>query len=287
MTHPSTHRILVTGAAGTIGSALRAVWPRGGESVTFTDIRPADSLRDGERFVVADLADRGQMDALLAGIDAVVHLGGVSKERGWDELQHANIEGTYTLYEAARRAGVRRIVFASSLHVTGFHDVHTTLTPDTPPRPSTLYGVSKAFGEALARLYWDKFGIEGLVIRIGSFGRRPTSVRALRTWFSVGDFTSLVERALQVKTLGFQQVYGVSANSLSWWRNPDVILDGWVPSDSADKYFAEFGDTALDPATPEGRYQGAGFATVGHFDDGSPDDPRLAPIFGLPEPHDP
>jgi uronate dehydrogenase len=274
-------RVLVTGAAGNVGSALRAVWPRGLESVTFTDIRPAPPVRSGERFVVADLADRAAVDGLVAGMDAIVHMGGISKERGWDEIRSGNIEGTYNLYEAARKAGVRRVVYASSLHVTGFHGVDEVLTPDTAPRPSTLYGVSKAFGEALARLYWDKFGIEGLVIRIGTFAPKPNSARALRTWMSPRDLISLVERALSIEHLGFEQVYGVSANSRSWWRNPDSILGGWQPQDSADDYQDEIGDDRLDPALPEGRYQGAGFAAIGHFDDGPPADARLAPVFGL------
>lgn len=277
-------RVLVTGAAGNVGSALRAVWPRGEGRVTFTDIRPASPVREGEEFIVADLADRAAVDRLVQGMDAIVHMGGISKERGWDEIRSGNIEGTYNLYEAARKAGVRRIVYASSLHVTGFHGVDEVLTPDTAPRPSTLYGVSKAFGEALARLYWDKFGIEGLVIRIGTFAPKPNSARALRTWMSPGDLISLIERALSIEHLGFEQVYGVSANSRSWWRNPDNLLGGWRPQDSADNYEGEIGDPELDPASPEGRYQGAGFATIGHFDDGPPTDARLAPIFGLSAP---
>ncbi len=274
-------RVLVTGAAGNVGSALRAVWPRGGESVTFTDIRPAAPVRPDERFVVADLADRAAVDRLVAGMDAIVHMGGISKERGWDEIRSGNIEGTYNLYEAARKAGVRRLIYASSLHVTGFHGVDEVLTPDTAPRPSSLYGVSKAFGEALARLYWDKFGIEGLVIRIGTFAPKPNSARALRTWLSPRDLISLIERALSVEHLGFEQIYGVSDNSRSWWWNPDNVLGGWRPQDSADAYEGEIGDATLDPALPEGRYQGAGFAAIGHFDDGPPSDSRLAPVFGL------
>ncbi len=284
-----TSRVLVTGAAGNVGSALRAVWPRGEESVTFTDIRAAVPVRPGERFVVADLADRAAVDRLVAGVDAIVHMGGISKERGWDEISSGNIEGTYNLYEAARKAGVRRVIYASSLHVTGFHGVDEVLTPDTAPRPSTLYGVSKAFGEALARLYWDKFGIEGLVVRLGTFAPKPNSARALRTWMSPRDLISLIERALSIEHLGFERVYGVSANSLSWWRNPETILGGWQPQDSADAYADEIGDARLDPALPEGRYQGAGFATIGHFDDGPPTDASLAPIFGIsaPSPDDP
>jgi uronate dehydrogenase len=279
-TFPS--RVLVTGGAGNVGSALRAVWPRGGESVVFTDIRPVPPIRPGENFVAADLSDRAAVDRLVEGVDAIVHMGGISKERGWDEIRSGNIEGTYNLYEAARKAGVRRVIAASSLHVTGSHGVDEILTPDTAPRPSTLYGVSKAFGEALARLYWDKFGIEGLVIRIGTFAPKPNSARALRTWLSPRDLISMLELALSIEHLGFEQIYGVSANSLSWWRNPDTILGGWQPQDSADAYAAEIGDATLDPAKPEGRYQGAGFASVGHFDDGPPADPRLAPVFGLP-----
>lgn len=276
--------ILVTGAAGMVGTALRHAWPKEGERVVFTDIRPAPPVRPDERLLVGDLADRAFMDRLVEGVDAVVHLGGISKERGWAELSHGNIEGTYTLYEAARKAGVRRIVYASSLHVTGYYGVDETLEPDASPRPSTLYGVTKAFGEALARLYWDKFGIGGLVIRLGTFARRPDSARALRTWMSESDLIDLIETALAVERLGFQQVYGVSANSLSWWKNLAPILDGWQPKDSADAYIEAVGGVALDPSRPEGRFQGAAFTAVGHFDDGAPTDPALAPVFGLPLP---
>lgn len=273
-------RVLVTGAAGMVGTALRKAWPRSAEHITFTDIRAAAPVRPNEDFVIADLADPSAVARLVEGIDAIVHMGGISKERSWDELRSANIEGTYLLYEAARKAGVKRIITASSLHATGYYGVDEVLTPDTAPRPSTLYGVTKAFTEALARLYWDKFGIEGLVIRLGTFAPRPNGARALRTWMSERDLISLLEQALTVDQLGFQQVYGVSANSRSWWKNPDDVAGGWHPADSADAYADEI-DPFLDPTRPEGRYQGGGFVAVGHFDDGPPDDPALAPVFGL------
>lgn len=263
------NKILVTGAMGLVGRNLRSAWAAKGDAVTWSDLLP-DGGGAG-RYVQADLADRAAVDALVQGIDVIVHLGGISREGSWPDLLASNIEGTYNLYDAARLAGVKRVIFASSLHVTGFYGVDDVLDPLAPPRPSNLYGVTKSFGEALARYYFDKFGIEGLVVRLGTFGTEPNSERMLHTWISDADFAAMLEQAIAMDRLGFQQLYGVSDNDGRWWQNPADSLGGWRPKDNSAAWREALAPTALDRARPEGRFQGGIFTSDPHFDDEAKD----------------
>ncbi len=235
--------MLITGAAGAIGSCLRhGLRPVVGELV-LTDVRPLEPV-GGERFVQADLTDRDALARAAEGADAVIHLGAVPSEASFDELLGPNLVGTFNVFEAARRAGVPRVVFASSNHATGFYPVEQMLSGREPPRPDTLYGVTKAYGEALGHLYADKFGLDVVCIRIGGFLDRPRQVRDLSTWLSPPDAVRLFAACLSAPAIGFRVVYGASANArLRWDLSPAREL-GYEPQDDAERFACEVGGEA-------------------------------------------
>ncbi len=188
------------GAAGGVGQALRPLLSQIAEAVVLSDITSINDLRPNERFVACDLADRGGVEALVTGVDGIIHLGGISLEKPFDLILQGNIVGLYNLYEAARAAGKPRIVFASSNHTIGYYRRDERIDSAVPTRPDPLYGVSKVYGEALASLYFDKFGQETLSVRIGSCFPEPRNPRMLATWFSARDLMTLCSRAFE--TLG-------------------------------------------------------------------------------------
>jgi uronate dehydrogenase len=258
-------RLLITGAAGEIGTAMRPLLAHLAEVRRLTDISPIPDPAPGEETITCDLADAAGMAAVVEDCDAIVHIGGCRTEASWGEISASNIGGTFNLYEAARKARVRRIVYASSNHVMGFYAPGERLDVASPPRPDSLYGLSKAFGEDLARLYWDKFGIETVCIRIGSCFPRPRSRRMLATWMSRADLARLIECSFSAPHVGWTVVYGVSANQRSWWDNAGAAHLGWVPRDSADAFRAEVEAAYPEPDDddPERRWQGAAFAGMG------------------------
>lgn len=264
-------RLLITGAAGNIGRVARARLGHLAESLRLSDVVAMAAPGAGEETVVCDLRDLAAVSRLVEGCDGIVHLGGQSGERGFDDILQANIVGTYNLYEAVRRSGGRpRILFASSNHVIGFHPREARLDADSPPRPDGLYGVSKSYGESLARLYWEKFGIESAIVRIGSCFPEPRDLRQLATWLSFDDFISLVECVFRVQRLGCPIIYGASANDESWWDNSKVAWLGWRPKDNAERYRAALTASAppQDPDSIAVRFQGGSFAAMGHYEDG-------------------
>src|SRR3954470_4925010 len=212
--------VLVTGAAGRIGTVLRGGLPERGWAVRCLDVVPIVETRPGEEHVVADVADLVAMVDATEGAAAVVHLAGVVGESTWPAISRVNIEGTYCALEAARRAGVRRVVLASSNHATGYtpRPAEGLLTEaDAPPRPDTYYGVAKATMEALGSLYVDRYGMDVVCLRIGSAFEEPTTTRQLSTWLSPADTVSLVDAALKAPSPGFAVVWGISANTRRWW----------------------------------------------------------------------
>jgi len=260
------NRILLTGAAGYLGRTLR---PRLGELAAtrrLSDIAEMGKATTGEEIVQCDLADLSAVQALVSGCDGIIHLGGISIEDSFSNILDSNITGCYNLYEAARKAGVQRIVFASSNHAIGFHKRTTTLDSDSVIRPDSLYGVSKVYGEALAHLYYDKFGIETAIVRIGSCLPKPLDRRMLSTWLSPDDFFRLIERAFVARHLGCPVIYGASDNKDSWWDNKKIAYLGWEPQDSSERFRSEFPepDKVSEVAA---RYQGGVFAAAGHFED--------------------
>lgn len=230
-------RLLLTGAAGGIATAVRPVLRELAEEVVLTDrVEPA-GLEPGERFEPADLADPAPWDGLARGCDAVLHLGAVPDEAPFDVLAGPNLYGAFHVYEAARRAGARRVVVASSGRATGFYPVGERLDGSATPRPDGLYGATKAFSEALGRVYADRFGLTVVALRIGKFSERPKTVRELSTWLSPGDAGRLVRAALTAPVEGFLAVYGVSANTRAWWDLPHGL--GYVPRDDAEVHAGE------------------------------------------------
>ncbi|MGB0733352.1 MAG: NAD-dependent epimerase/dehydratase family protein [Pontibacterium sp.] len=262
-------RILMTGASGNLGRALRAALSGWVDELRLSDIAPIDDLAEGESFVQCDLGDYDSVQALLEGCDGVIHLGGISIEGTFDSILNGNIRGTYNIYEACRRLNVSRVVFASSNHVIGFHDRETLLDADSAMRPDSMYGVSKGFGELLARYYYDKYGVESALVRIGWCGEKPLDRRTMSTWLSVNDFSRLIKTVFSADRLGCPVVYGVSDNASKWWDNRKVNYLGWHPEDSSDVFAQEpyILDEVTDPNDPAIRFQGGGFAAAGHFED--------------------
>ena len=231
--------VLLTGAAGRIGTVLRGGLPERGWAMRCLDIVPVPDERPGEEQVVADVTDLSAMLDAVQGADAVVHLAGISGESTWSAISHANIEGTYCALEAARRAGVARVVLASSNHATGFtqRPASGLLTEvDALPRPDTYYGVAKVTLEALGSLYADRYGMDVVCLRIGSHLAEPTAVRHLSTWLSPSDTVSLVDAALSAPSPGFSVVWGVSANTRNWWDLTAARALGYAPQDDAEIY---------------------------------------------------
>lgn len=262
-------RLLITGAAGNLGRLARERLGGLAEVVRLSDLGGMAPAGPGEEVMECDLGDFARVREVVEGCDAILHLGGVSVERTFAEISNGNLTGLYHLYEAARKAGVKRILFASSNHAIGFHPRERKLDADSPFAPDSLYGVSKVFGEAVAMLYWDKFGIETARVRIGSCFPEPRDHRMLATWLSPDDFVGLCEAVFRAPRLGCPVIYGASANAEQWWDNAGAGYVGWVPKDSAEPFRAKL-DAAMEPPTrddPVNRFQGGGFAAAGHFED--------------------
>jgi uronate dehydrogenase len=261
-------RLLLTGAAGGLGRELRKRLKSHCQALRLSDIAELGCAAEGEDIVPAQLGDADAMLALLEGVDAVVHLGGVSTEQPWAPILEANIVGAYNLYEAARKQGVKRIVFASSNHVTGFYRQDEVVSPRDPVRPDGLYGLSKAFGENLARFYFDRYGLESVCVRIGSSFAEPRDRRMLATWLSYDDLERLVVAALHAPVVGCSVIYGMSDNSVSWWDNTPARHIGYRPQDSSDVFrdAVQARQPELDFGNPATLHQGGGFVTQGPHD---------------------
>lgn len=266
MTKPiKTHRrILLTGAAGQLGRVLRERLRANCDVLRLSDKSSLDEAGDGEEVVLADLADAQAVQRAVEGCDAIVHFGGISVESPFEDLLQANILGLYHLYEAARNHGVKRVVFASSNHVVGFYEQGQTITADHPPRPDGFYGVSKAFGEDLSRMYFERDGIETACLRIGSSTPEPKDRRMLASWLSHGDLHRLIGACLSTPILGHSIIFGMSNNAVTWWDNSRARHIGFVPQDSADDYReAIFARTPTpDLKDPVARLQGGAFVTT-------------------------
>jgi len=265
-------RVLVTGAAGQIGRTACAGLAARGWKVRGLDKVPLDGV-DGlaDPPVLADITDADAVRRATTDVDAVVHLAAMSTEAPFDEILHANIEGTFHVFDAARRAGVARIVYASSNHAVGYVPRSALVTADVPPRPDTYYGVSKVFGEALGRLVVDRYGLEVVCLRIGSWKQYPTSVRELSTWISPADGVRLLAAALTAPEVGFAVVYGISANTRAWWDLAPARALGYLSVDDAEEYADRIPGADADPdrSDPEWARLGGPFAGPAY------DEPRL------------
>ena len=259
-------RLLITGANGNLGKMCRERLAHLADTLRISARKGLGEAAAHEEIVYCDLSDKAAVEALVEGCDGIVHMGGQSVEATWDVIRASNIDGMVNLYEAARKASKPpRIIFASSNHAIGYHSQSTRLDAGSPTRPDGYYGVSKIFGEALASMYHDKFGIETANVRIGSCTPEPLNHRMLSTWLSHDDFVSLVECIFAVSKLGCPIIYGASANAASWWDNREVAYLGWQPKDNADAFRAKL-DAAMErPPADDATalYQGGVFCADG------------------------
>ena len=238
---PSALRVLITGAAGNIGRTLRTHLKGRYALLRLTDVAPQAPAEAGEEVATVDIRDMAAVERSMEGIDCVIHLAAIPEEDSWDKILPMNIEGCYNVFEAARRQGVRRVVFASSNHAVGFHRRETFIDTQVQPRPDGRYGVSKVFGEAVGRLYADKYAISVACLRIGSFraSDRPSESRHLLTWISHRDMAQLARRCVEHPAYHFVVVYGVSDNLRNRWDNTPAKFLGYRPQDNAEVFAAE------------------------------------------------
>ena len=230
--------VLITGAAGDVGTHLRRELA-GKYALRVSDLRPVKKFRAPERTMRADVSKLADALRITKGVDAVVHLGGYSVEGPWKEILAANIVGCYNVFEAARRNGVKRIVFPSSNHAAGFYRRDQLIDHRVYPKPDSRYGVSKVFGEALASLYADKYGMQVFCIRIGNVNPAPIDKRRLSIWLSPRDLAQLVTIGIEHPAIRFEIVYGVSGNTRSWYDNANARRLGYRPQDDSEACAAE------------------------------------------------
>lgn len=229
-------KILLTGASGDIGTRLRKLLKPIYPGLILSDVKTPSDLAPDETFIPADLSKFSEVLNAVNGVEGIIHLGGFSVEGQWETILNANIIGAYNLYEAARQAGVKRIVFASSNHAVGFYPRHQTIAPDVIALPDTRYGLSKLFGEGLGALYAYKHGIGSLAIRIGNVGDKPLDVRRLAIWLKPEDLVKLIRIGLEKPELLFEVVYGMSDNERAWWDNNRALELGYQPEGKSEDY---------------------------------------------------
>jgi uronate dehydrogenase len=255
--------ILITGAAGDVGSRLRKLMKGVYPHLRASDIRKPADLGPGEEFIAADLADYGQVEKIVAGIDGIIHLGGCSVEGPWETIHKSNIVGCYNLFEAAYRAKVKRVVFATSNHAVGFYPRDKKIGVDVTVRPDTRYGLSKAFGEALGALYADKHGLRVTCIRIGNVGDAPLDKRRLAIWLKPEDLVQLIRIGLEHADIHYEIFYGASDNQSGWWDNSNARRFGYKPQFKSEDFRAQAmeAQAKLPPDTIGDRFQGGTFCS--------------------------
>jgi len=229
-------RVLMTGAAGGVGTYLRKLLPGIYPEVVLSDMVAPKDLAAGETFIQADLTRPVEVARACEKVDGIVHLGGFSVEGPWETILNANIIGCYNLFEQARLAGVKRIVFASSNHAVGFYSRSTTIPTNVTARPDSRYGVSKAFGEGLGAMYAFKHGIGVTSLRIGNVGTEPIDKRRLSIWISPEDLLQLIRIGLERPGLVYEVMYGVSDNRRSWYDNSRATALGYRPASRSEDY---------------------------------------------------
>ena len=258
-------RILLTGAAGGLGRILRDRIKPWADVVRLSDLSDMAPAGEGEEVVRCDLSDKAAVLALMEGVDVVLHFGGISTEAPFDAIMQANILGVANLYEAVHKAGVKRVVFASSNHVMGYYRTTDMVDANMPPRPDSMYGVSKCFGESLSRYYYDRFGIETVCLRIGSSFPEPANRRMMTTYFSYDDLVECLRCCLFAPRVGHTIAMGVSDNASKWWDDRHAAFLGYKAKDSSDKFAHMFPDSAAypDPDDVTATYQGGKFLLDG------------------------
>jgi uronate dehydrogenase len=269
MTTPRFNRILVTGAAGRLGTQLRRGLAPLCAHLRLADIAEIKDVQPDEEALCFDLADEAAVHVACRDVDAIVHFGGVPLERPWEQILNANIRGSYHIYEGARKAGVKRVVYASSVHAIGYHRLEDQIDANAPHRPDGLYGLSKCFVEDLGRLYWDKFGIETAALRIFSSFPEPADRRMLWSWLSFDDCIRLVTAALTAPRVGFTLSFGLSDNAVKPVDNRLAGHLGYVPQDNTEAFRSamEAKFPVPDPKAAAVQHLGGWFVDLGHPDD--------------------
>lgn len=257
-------KLVLTGARGRLGSYLREPLSKMCDELISTDIQDApETLAPNETYVQADIADFEAVSALLEGADMVVHFGAIVDEVPFETMLGPNFVGAYNVWEAAHKHGLRRVVYASSIHAVGMYPKNEYIGIDVPHRPDTFYGLAKCFAEDLGRMYWEKRGLESVCLRILSCAQ-VTNPRAVGTWLSYDDMVQLVTRAIDTPVTGFSIVYGVSDNDRAPVDNAKAHHLGYRPKDNAEQFaekiFAEYGP--LDPHDPNNACHGGPFAGI-------------------------
>ncbi len=253
--------ILITGAAGDVGSHLRRELA-GRYRLRLSDLRPLQAKKNGESFMQADISRMADCLRITRGVDAIVHLGGYSVEGPWEGILQANIVGCYNVFEAARRNGVKRILFATSNHAVGFYPRKQTIDHRVYIKPDGRYGVSKVFGEALGSLYADKYGMEVFLMRIGNVNEKPIDKRRLAILLTPRDLAQLVTIGIEHPKIRFEIVYGVSGNTRSWYDNSNAYRLGYRPQDDSETFAKEILGRREAEHPVGRRYQGGAFTHV-------------------------
>jgi uronate dehydrogenase len=266
---PDYERILITGAAGNLGSRLRRGLAPLATRLRLADIREMGDAEPHEELVQCDLSDKAAAMEAVNGCDAIVHFAGHPREQTFEEIVADTLPASYHMFEGARLHGVRRVVYASSIHAVGFYPVEAVPDTRAPHRPDTFYGLTKTFTEDLASLYWDKFGVESVMLRICSCFEAPRDRRMLWSWLSFDDCVRLTAAALTAPRVGFSVIYGTSDNARAAVSNAHAAHIGFRPEDSADPHAAAIlaATPRPDPADTASRVVGGGFAATGHPDD--------------------
>jgi uronate dehydrogenase len=251
MINPETDCALITCAAGAIGTALRTGLRGNWRHLRLTDIRPVQDLANNEEAIVTDIADRSAVEGTMRDIKAVVHLAGMIGSYTLEDLFRVNARGLFDVFESARLARVERIIFASSNHAFGCYPITQSVSPELPPRPDSLYGVFKVWGETLLRNYYDRHGIRSVSLRIGTFRSLPIDQRSLATWLSPADVAQLVDVSLRYPDPGCMVVNGYSNNTRLKTHDPNWATLGYKPRDNAEDYREMLRGKGIDVDAPD------------------------------------
>lgn len=269
MTEPRFNTLLITGAAGRLGTELRRGLAPLARRLRLSDRAEIANLQPNEDAVICELADQDAILKLTEGVDAIIHFGGAPHEKPWEEVLNSSIRGSYHIYEGARQNGVKRVVYASSVHAIGYHRLEDQIDARAIHRPDSLYGLSKCFVEDLGQLYWDKFGIESVCLRIFSSFPEPADRRMLWSWLSFDDCVRLVTAGLTAPRVAHTIAFGMSDNAVKTVDNRYAAHLGFHPQSNTEPFRAavEAKLPTPDPRAPAVVHLGGWFVDIGHPDD--------------------